>query len=125
VAFIEVKPHVKGNSVAVELTDFSVFYSQDSIANAEATSRKGEQDRGREGPDRQGQQGQGRHRHPREQLTKKWTDWIDYWAVDFNFESKREIIRMKMAPGRRELPRGWTGAGNSKPLRSVDRRLHL
>jgi hypothetical protein len=37
VSFIEVKPHVKGNSVAVEITDFSVFYSQDSIANAEAT----------------------------------------------------------------------------------------
>ncbi|MFH1934509.1 MAG: site-specific DNA-methyltransferase [Pseudomonadota bacterium] len=36
VSFIEVKPHVKKNSAAVELTDFSVFYSQDSIANAEA-----------------------------------------------------------------------------------------
>ena len=41
VAFIEVKPHVsagkKGASptVAVELSDFSVFYSQDSIAAAE------------------------------------------------------------------------------------------
>ena len=29
----------------------------------------------------------------REKLTKHWTDWIDYWAVDFDFESKREIIR--------------------------------
>lgn len=37
VAAIEVKPHVKGRSVAMELTDFSVFYSQDSIANAEAS----------------------------------------------------------------------------------------
>ena len=43
VAFIEVKPHVQAGrknqpaTVAVELTDFSVFYSQDSIANAEAT----------------------------------------------------------------------------------------
>ena len=37
VAFIEVKPHVKGKTVAVELTDFSVFYSQDSIAYAEET----------------------------------------------------------------------------------------
>ncbi|HVB56984.1 MAG TPA: site-specific DNA-methyltransferase, partial [Candidatus Acidoferrales bacterium] len=36
VAAIEVKPHVKKNSAAVELTDFSVYYSQDSIANAEA-----------------------------------------------------------------------------------------
>jgi len=30
----------------------------------------------------------------RETLTKDWTDWIDYWAVDFNFESKCEIIRV-------------------------------
>src|SRR5664280_1228896 len=37
VSFIEVKPHIKGCSVAVELTDFSVFYSQDSIASAETT----------------------------------------------------------------------------------------
>jgi hypothetical protein len=36
VAAIEVKPHVEKNCVAVELTDFSVFYSQDSIARAEA-----------------------------------------------------------------------------------------
>jgi len=40
VAFIEVKPLINANkrqcAVAVELTDFSVFYSQDSIANAEA-----------------------------------------------------------------------------------------
>ena len=30
------KPIVKKNTVALELTDFSVFYSQDSIAAAEA-----------------------------------------------------------------------------------------
>ena len=32
----------------------------------------------------------------REVLTQAWTDWIDYWAVDFHFESKREIIRRKV-----------------------------
>jgi hypothetical protein len=37
-----------------------------------------------------------------EQLTRHWTDWIDYWAVDFDFESKREIIRVP-----REAPVGW------------------
>jgi len=37
VAFVEVKPHIKGNRVSVQLTDFSVFYSQDSIAAAEAS----------------------------------------------------------------------------------------
>jgi hypothetical protein len=41
-------------------------------------------------------------------LTKAWTDWIDYWAVDFNFESKREIIRVKNeASG--EWEEVWTG----------------
>lgn len=31
-------------------------------------------------------------------LTKKWTGWIDYWAVDFNFESRREIVRVQKDP---------------------------
>ena len=28
----------------------------------------------------------------RKHLTDKWTDWIDYWSVDFNFDSKKEIV---------------------------------
>ena len=94
VSFIEVKPHVKGNTVAVELTDFSVFYSQDSIANAEATLKnKGSKivvERGqivKVSKDKDGIV-------MREQLTQHWTDWIDYWSVDFDFESKRELIRV-------------------------------
>lgn len=94
VSFIEVKPHVKKNSVAVELTDFSVFYSQDSIASAEASlkdnSSKIVVEKGqivKVSKDKKGIV-------HRERLTKKWTDWIDYWAVDFNFESKREIVRV-------------------------------
>ena len=44
----------------------------------------------------------------REVLTQKWTDWIDYWSVDFNFESKREIVRAKNeASG--EMEEVWTG----------------
>jgi hypothetical protein len=31
----------------------------------------------------------------REVLTQNWTDWIDYWAVDFDFESKLEIVRVR------------------------------
>jgi hypothetical protein len=94
VAAIEVKPHVKKNSVAMELTDFSVFYSQDSIAAAEASLKdkasKIVVEKGqivKVSKDKNGIVS-------REVLTKKWTDWIDYWAVDFNFESKREIIRV-------------------------------
>ncbi len=94
VAAIEIKPHVKKNSVAVELTDFSVFYSQDSIANAEETLK----DKASKIVVEKGQivkvSKNAKGIVSREVLTKKWTDWIDYWAVDFNFESKREIVRI-------------------------------
>jgi DNA modification methylase len=94
VAAIEIKPHVKKSSVAVELTDFSVFYSQDSIANAEATLK----DKASKIVVEKGQivkvSKNAKGIVSREVLTKKWTDWIDYWAVDFNFESKREIVRI-------------------------------
>jgi len=100
VSYIEVKPHVKGHSVAVELTDFSVFYSQDSIANAEAEIKT-------KGSRIVAEKGQivkvtkdARGIVKREVLTKNWTDWIDYWAVDFNFESKRELIRVPKDPAR-------------------------
>ena len=98
VAAIEVRPHVKKNSVAVELTDFSVFYSQDSIANAEAAIKnKGSRivvEKGqivKVSKDKDGIVS-------REVLTRNWTDWIDYWAVDFDFESKRELIRVAKEP---------------------------
>jgi hypothetical protein len=93
VAFIEVKPHVKAGAVAIELTDFSVFYSQDSIANAEETLAKKKSrivvERGqivKVSKDAKGVV-------ERETLTENWSDWIDYWAVDFDYENKREIIR--------------------------------
>jgi hypothetical protein len=108
VAAIEVKTHVTKNSVAVELTDFSVFYSQDSIANAEAAIKnKGSRivvEKGRivkVSKDAHGIV-------TREVLTKNWTDWIDYWAVDFNFENKREIIRVKNEESG-EWEERWTG----------------
>lgn len=64
-------------------------------------------------------------------LTKRWTDWVDYWAVDFNYESRKDIIRVPKGTGinvvqghlpgqepfqrERELPatafeERWTGA---------------
>lgn len=108
VAFIEIKPHVKGKTVAVELTDFSVFYSQDSIANAEATLKnKGSRivvEKGqivKVAKDKDGIV-------TRETLTEHWTDWIDYWSVDFDFESKREIIRVQN-PDADEWEERWTG----------------
>ncbi|MGO9569972.1 MAG: DUF559 domain-containing protein [Desulfomonilaceae bacterium] len=108
VAAIEVKPHVKKNSVAMELTDFSVFYSQDSLAAAEATLKdkasKIVVEKGqivKVSKDKNGIVS-------RERLTQNWTDWIDYWAVDFNFENKREIVRVQN-PDSGEWEEVWTG----------------
>jgi SAM-dependent methyltransferase len=111
VAYIEAKPlYVKDepNAVAVKLTDFSVFYSQDSITNAEATLKNKASkivvERGqivKVSKDKDGITS-------REVLTKKWTDWIDYWSIDFDFESKREIIRQK-SPDTGEIEEIWTG----------------
>ena len=114
VAFIEVKPHItsgkkeKSATVAVELTDFSVFYSQDSISHAEQTLKnKGSRivvEKGqvvKVSKDANGIVN-------REVLTKHWTDWIDYWSVDFDFESKHEIIRVQ-DPDTGEWEEQWTG----------------
>ena len=35
----------------------------------------------------------------RDVLTKKWTDWVDYWAVDFDYESRKEIIKVAKGAG--------------------------
>ena len=112
VSFVEVKAHVvKGTgkapaTVAVELTDFSVHYSQDS--NAAATLKNGKHkvvvEKGqilRISKDKTG-------KISREVLTREWTDWIDYWAVDFDFENKREIIRVRNEESG-EIEELWSG----------------
>ena len=102
VAYIEVTPRFDGKNplaVAVELTDFSVFYSQglaDAIA-AELKEGKSEVvceagalvkiSKNKEGV------------VTRDVLTKHWTDWIDYWALDFNYESRKEIIEVPKGAG--------------------------
>lgn len=108
VAAIEVKPHVKKNSIAIELTDFSVYHSQDSIAAAEESLKNGGSkiviERGqivKVAKDKSGIV-------TREVLTRHWTDWIDYWAVDFDFESKREIVQVKNEETG-EFDEVWTG----------------
>lgn len=107
VSYIEVKPHLKNGSVSLELTDFSVFYNQDSVKAVEANLKNGSKKLVVENgqiikvtKDKDGIV-------TREVLTKKWTDWIDYWSVDFDFESKKEILRIKNKNG--EIEAVWTG----------------
>lgn len=108
VSYIEVKSHVKKDSVAIELTDFSVFYSQDSIKQAEESLKN----KGSKVVIDQGQivkvSKDAKGKVTKEQLTKEWTDWVDYWSVDFNYESKKEIIRVKNEDTG-EWEEVWTG----------------
>ena len=102
VAYIEVTPRFDKQDkliVAVELTDFSVYYSQglaDAIAadlkegKSEVVCEQGhlwKVSKDKEGVIR------------RDKLTKQWTDWVDYWAVDFNYESRKEIIKVPRGTG--------------------------
>jgi SAM-dependent methyltransferase len=107
VSYIEVKAHIKKNTVAVELTNFSVFYSQDNLANVEASLDPGKNkilvENGqiiKISKDKKGIVS-------RDVLTKKWSDWIDYWSVDFDFEDKKEILRVQTEKG--EIEEAWTG----------------
>jgi site-specific DNA-methyltransferase (adenine-specific)/adenine-specific DNA-methyltransferase len=97
VAYVEASPRYDAKnklSLAIELTDFSVYYSQglaDAIA-AELKDGKSEVvcEQGKlikVSKDKSGI-------ITRDVLTKKWTDWVDYWAVDFNYENRKEIIKV-------------------------------
>jgi adenine-specific DNA-methyltransferase len=102
VAYIEVTPRFDKKdkmTLAVELTDFSVYYSQGLVESIAAELKEGKSEVVCEAgklikisKDKQGVV-------TREVLTKKWTDWVDYWAVDFNYESRKEIIKVQRGTG--------------------------
>jgi hypothetical protein len=92
-------------AVAVELTDFSVYYSQGLADAIAADLKEGKSEVVCEAgkliklaKDKNGV-------ITRDVLTKKWTDWVDYWAVDFDYESRKEIINVPKRMGvEGELP---------------------
>ena len=113
VCYIEVCPEVihaineSTGTVAVELTDYSAYYNQDIVGNVVGRLKKNQKrimvkdgyiikvSKDKNGITR------------KEILTKKWVDWIDYWAVDFDFESRKEIVQTKNRKGENKAI--WTG----------------
>jgi DNA modification methylase len=91
VAYVEVQPVVKGRKVTVKLKDFGVSYRQDDVDALAGEMKAGTKVTVADGQvvkitkDKQGIV-------KREVLTKKWEDWIDYWAVDFDFTRRPETI---------------------------------
>jgi DNA modification methylase len=106
VSYIEVKAHFKKGAIAVELIDFSVFYSQDANASETLGKKKSKViiDKGQVVKVSKDKDGIAK----REVLTEHWTDWIDYWSVDFDFESKQEIMRVK-DEDTGEVSEAWSG----------------
>ncbi len=124
VAYIDVRPIVTGRGntkeLAIELTDFSVFYSQDNGAIEEELKAGRTKVIIENGQVIKVSKDKDTEVVSREVLTKKWSDWIDYWAVDYNFSDRKEIIRVPKTHGDNLFEKGkdqdlfeyedvWTG----------------
>jgi site-specific DNA-methyltransferase (adenine-specific)/adenine-specific DNA-methyltransferase len=102
VSFVEATPrYEKKNKLAVriELTDFSVYYTQGAAEAAIAAMKEGKSEVMCE----QGQLYKVSKNKDgivkKDRLTKHWTDWVDYWAVDFDYMSRKEIIKVPVGTG--------------------------
>ena len=93
VGYLEVTPKIKNLSVAVELRDFGVFYRQADADDTEASLKAGGSkivvDMGQVLRLSKSKTGE----ISRQNITATWEDWIDYWSIDFNFESRPEVVR--------------------------------
>ncbi|HAJ99207.1 MAG TPA: site-specific DNA-methyltransferase [Bacteroidales bacterium] len=111
VAYLNTREKVKGKSVAIELTDFVTHYTQDDIEELQQSMRAGSKVVIEDGQiikvekDKNGI-------ITKTILTKNWHDWIDYWAIDFNYEDKKEILKIKPESGDTSadsIIEHWTG----------------
>ena len=110
VAYIDVRAHIDGNNVAIELTNYSVFYTQGITSLTEENLKSGKSQIVVENgqvlkisKDKDG------ITNPREVLTKNWHDWVDYWSIDFDYASKKEIIHERDPNTGQDVPK-WTGS---------------
>lgn len=90
--YVEALCKVNKKELIVNLTDFGVFYRQDDADETAVTLRNGNAkvvvDHGqvvRVAKDKKGV-------ITKENLTSNWQDWIDYWAIDFDFSSQPEVV---------------------------------
>lgn len=106
VAYLNTKEKINGKSITIELTDFVTHYTQDDIEELQQSMKAGSKVVIEDGQiikvekDKNGI-------ITKIILTKDWHDWIDYWAIDFNYEDKKEIIKIKNESG--ETEEQWTG----------------
>lgn len=110
VAYIDIKPIITGRGnmkeLSIELTDFSVFYNQDNGSLDEELKAGRSKVIIENGQVLKVTKDKDTELVTREILTKKWSDWIDYWAVDYNFADRKEIIKIAENGEEKEV---WTG----------------
>ena len=124
ISFVEATPRYDKKdklAVHIELSDFSVYYNQGAAEAAIAAIKDGKSDvicdagqlvkvsKNKDGAIK------------RTVLTKHWTDWVDYWAVDFDYMSRREIIKVPVGAGVGGVLPGFEAAQNEMPLEFEER----
>jgi site-specific DNA-methyltransferase (adenine-specific)/adenine-specific DNA-methyltransferase len=102
ISFVEATPRYAKKdkfTLQIELTDFSVYYTQGAAEAASASLKNGKSEVVCEqgqlikvSKDKDGV-------ITRDILTRNWTDWVDYWAVDFDYQSRKEIIKVAKDSG--------------------------
>ncbi|GAN31470.1 hypothetical protein [Legionella pneumophila] len=92
IAHVEAKINKIDNTISVQLIDFGVFHRQEDINYISHTLKAGGSkvivDSGQVIKITKTRTGA----IDQEVLTKNWTDWIDYWSVDFDYESLQDKL---------------------------------
>ena len=102
ISFVEATPRYDKKhrlTVSIELTDFSVYYTQGAAEAAIAAMKEGKSEvmceQGQFYKVSKSKDGIVK----KDRLTKHWTDWVDYWAVDFDYLQRKEIITVPVGSG--------------------------
>ena len=94
VAHIDAKVEHKNGEISVELKDFACFYTQEKLNEIEEKLKKGKSKITFENGEIVKITREDHGSLKRDKITEKWSDWVDYWSVDFDFENKKEIIKI-------------------------------
>ncbi len=105
VAYLDAQCKVANRSLTVSLSNFVSNYTQDDLTDTDVKAGKSriiidggmiiKKEVSKEGVVTE------------TILTENWHDWVDYWAIDYNYEDKREIICKTDENGKEHEE--WTG----------------
>ena len=98
VAYLNATVKTKEKTITVQLTDFVTHYTQDDIEDLQQSMRTGSKVVIEDGQIIKIEKDKN-NIITRTLLTENWYDWIDYWAIDFDYLSRPEIIKIRNESG--------------------------